>query len=189
MKRNRTAWKRAALLPLLTALAVEGLWAWPWSRDMIVQPFIRPLLAMLRPAPGTVAMGAEPAMSVQATGAALRNPLGATPENLTAGNKLYATYCSPCHGASGQGDGPVAGGALAPANLTDPLIQQKSDGHIYGVIRNGIRAMPQYQESLSPSERWQVVLFVRTLTAPSASSAQSSAPSPSAAAPARKSTR
>ena len=182
MKRNRTAWKRAALLLLLTALAVEGLWAWPWSRDMIVQPIIRPLLGMLRPAPGAVAMGAEPAMSVDVAAQELRNPLAATPENLAAGKKLYTSYCSPCHGARGQGDGPVAGGALAPANLTDALIQQKSDGHIYGVIRNGIRTMPQYQESLTPVERWQVVLFVRTLATTGAAASQSSAPSPNAAA-------
>ncbi len=63
----------------------------------------------------------------------------------------------------GNPDHPVNRGALAPANLTSLLIQQKGDGHFYGVIRNGLRGMPQYHEALSPQERWQVVLYVRTL--------------------------
>jgi len=187
LRPSHIAWQRAAFLLLLTAVAVEGLWAWPWSRDMIVQPIIRPLLMMFRPAPGAVALGAEGPMSVAMADQALRNPLPGTPENVAAGRKLYMTYCSPCHGARGQGDGPVAGGALAPADLTSPLIQQKSDGHFYGVIRNGLRAMPQYQESLAPAERWQVVLFVRTLTATAAPAAQNAPPSQNPAAPPAKS--
>lgn len=170
--------KRVALVALLGVLAVEALWAWPWSRDMIVQPIVRPLLVMLRPAPGTAAIGSEMPMSVEVAEKALRHPLAPTPENLAAGKKLYNTYCYPCHGATGRGDGPVAGGALAPANLASPLIQQKSDGHFYGVMRNGIRSMAPYHEALSPKERWQVVLFVRTLASTGSGQAENPAQRP-----------
>ncbi len=155
--------RRATLVVLLVALAVEVLWGWPWSRDLFVQPIVRPLLLMFTPPPGTVALGSEPPMTLEMADRVLQIPLPATPENIEAGRKLYATYCAVCHGSSGKGDGPVAGGALAPANLTSPLIQQKSDGHFEGVMRNGIRTMPQYHEALSWQERWQVVLYVRTL--------------------------
>ncbi len=170
--------RRATLLVLLLVLAVEALWAWPWSRDMIVQPIIRPLLVMLRPAAGAVAVGSEAPMAVAAADSALHNPLAATPENLAAGKKLYSTFCYPCHGTGGEGDGSVAGGALAPANLASPLIQHTSDGHIYGVMRNGLRAMVQYHEGLSPRERWLVVLHVRTLAQPGAGPAPIAAQKP-----------
>ena len=155
--------RQAALLVLLIALAVELLWAWPWSRDMFVQSIVRPLLMMFAPPPGTVALGSEAPLALEAADRISRNPLVPSPENVEAGRKLYTTYCAVCHGVSGKGDGPVAGGALAPANLTSPLIQQKSDGHFEGVMRNGIRTMPQYHEGLSRQERWQVVLYVRAL--------------------------
>ena len=155
--------RRAAVLALLTALAVEALWAWPWSRDMVVQPIVRPLLIMLRAAPGAVAMGSEAPMARAVAERELRNLLTPTSENLEAGKKLFGVYCTPCHGITGRGDGPVAGGALQPTDLTSRLAQQRSDGYLYATIRNGGVGMPQYHEALSPRERWQVVMFVRTL--------------------------
>lgn len=155
--------RRAGWIALAVLIAVEALWAWPWSRDMILQPIVRPLLVMLQPAPGTVSLGSERPMTLEVADRTLRSPLQATAENLAAGKKLYDVYCAVCHGATGLGDGPVAGGALAPANLANPLIQQKSDGHFYAVIRNGLRGMPQYHEALTAQERWQVVLYLRVL--------------------------
>lgn len=155
--------KGAALLLVIVALAVEALWAWPWSRDMIVQPILRPLLLMFGSAPSAVAIGSEPPRTREVAARELHNPLSPTPENLQAGKKLFDIYCAPCHGVSGEGNGPASTPALPAANLTSPLIQQQSDGMIYSTIRYGRLAMPQYQESLSPKERWQVILYVRTL--------------------------
>ena len=37
----------------------------------------------------------------------------------SSGKAMYTSYCAPCHGASGKGDGPVASEfKVAPANLT-----------------------------------------------------------------------
>ncbi len=158
--------KRAGMVLLLMGLGVEALWAWPWSRDMVIEPIIRPLLIMLTPAPGAVMVGAEPQMTREQADQLLHNPLPATPENLAAGKNLYGTFCQLCHGISGRGDGPVAqasSGALPAADLTKATIQQQSDGFLYSTIRYGRLSMPEYQESLSPKERWQVILYVRTL--------------------------
>ena len=155
--------RRAAYIALAVLIAVEALWAWPWSRDMIVQPILRPLLLMFGSAPGAVAIGSEPPRTREVAARELHNPLSPTPENLQAGKKLFDIYCAPCHGVSGQGNGPASTTALPAANLTSPLIQQQSDGMIYSTIRYGRLAMPEYQESLSPQERWQVILYVRTL--------------------------
>ena len=41
------------------------------------------------------------------TAAARRNPVPAGPESVRKGEGLWVIYCTPCHGASGKGDGLV----------------------------------------------------------------------------------
>jgi mono/diheme cytochrome c family protein len=151
---------RAALLVLL---AVTGLAAWPWSRDLVVQIITRPQQFALVPPPRSIPLAWEAPMPREQAGARLRNPLAVSAENLERGKVLYETYCLVCHGASGRGDGPVAGGAMLPADLTSERIQRQSDGLLYDSIRHGLGLMPAYYERLTPDERWQVVLYVRTL--------------------------
>lgn len=155
--------KRTAAILLLALLAVRGLWAWPWSRDMIVQPALQPLLRLFLPAPNSIALGREPAMARDVAAQKLRNPLARSPERLERGKKLYVTYCAVCHDLLGKGHGPVAQGALQPSDLTSAAVQARSDGYLYVTIRNGGPTMPRYEEALTVEERWLVVLHVRTL--------------------------
>lgn len=155
--------KRAALVLLFAGLAARGLWAWPWSRDMIVQPALQPLFRIFLPAPNAVSLGSEPAMPREMAATELHNPFTATPPRLDRGKQLYTTYCAVCHDLSGHGKGPVAQGALQPSDLTSPAVEARSDGYIYATIRNGGPTMPRYGEALTPEERWLVVLYVRTL--------------------------
>lgn len=92
------------------------------------------------------------------------NPLQATPENLAAGKNLYANNCAPCHGDSGHGDGPVVHLLKTkPKDLVSGDSKDRPDGYIYGTIRDGGTAMPSYADAMSVHERWQVVMFVRSL--------------------------
>lgn len=111
----------------------------------------------------------EPALLVADT--ALTNPLQPTPSNIRAGQPLYRDFCLPCHGESGQGDGPVMNAdgqhperlpALPTADLTSRRARGLSDGYIYGMITNGRGLMPSY-ERIRPRERWQLVEYVRHL--------------------------
>jgi hypothetical protein len=78
---------------------------------------------------------------------ALPNPNLATLASLENGKKQYLTYCSPCHGATGLADGPIAGppfgkgpfvGVLPVAGPVGSQITKNfSDGHIYTVISQG----------------------------------------------------
>ena len=52
--------------------------------------------------------GGEPPMSLEQATIKMHNPLQPTPENLAKGKEQFTTYCAPCHGESGQGNGPVA---------------------------------------------------------------------------------
>ena len=156
---------RAALLLLLVAANV---WAWPWSRDLVVQMITRPQQYATVPPPNSIPMGREVQVSRELARAQLRNPLTASPHSLEKGKALYETYCLVCHGPQGRGNGPVAGGAMLPADLTSERIRRQSDGELYHTIRHGLGSMPAYYERLKPEERWQVVLYIRTLTPPPA---------------------
>jgi mono/diheme cytochrome c family protein len=96
--------------------------------------------------------------------AARRNPVAATAVSVRNGGDLFAIYCTPCHGASGRGDGLVATRFVPPADLTNPELQKvRTDGYWESYLSVGGAVMPSYGEALTPHERWDVVNYVRTL--------------------------
>jgi mono/diheme cytochrome c family protein len=96
--------------------------------------------------------------------AARRNPVAATMESVRKGGELFAIYCTPCHGASGRGDGPVSTKFVPPADLTNPELQKvRTDGYWQSYLSVGGAVMPSYGEALSVDERWHVVNYLRTL--------------------------
>jgi mono/diheme cytochrome c family protein len=96
--------------------------------------------------------------------AARRNPIPATADSVRKGGELFAIYCTPCHGTSDRGDGPVSTKFVPPADLTNPDLQKvRTDGYWQSYLSAGGAVMPSYAEALTPEERWHVVNFVRTL--------------------------
>ena len=96
------------------------------------------------------------------------NPTEADEASLTRGAEFYAINCQMCHGATGEGNGPIAALILnRPANLTSEVVQSKSDGSFFLTISYGVDGrMPGLNENLTVSERWDVVNYLRTLSAP-----------------------
>jgi mono/diheme cytochrome c family protein len=94
-----------------------------------------------------------------------KNPLPATAENLQAAKGIYAEQCANCHGDTGKGDGSDAMMYdPAPSDLTDATKTTKhTDGEIYYQITEGRKPMPSYKKKLTDTQRWQLVLFVRSL--------------------------
>ena len=96
------------------------------------------------------------------------NPIEADEASITRGGNLYEIHCRMCHGLTGEGNGPIAPFLIRtkPANLTTPIVQSKSDGSIFLTITNGVDGkMPPLNENLTVPERWDLVNFVRTLSA------------------------
>jgi mono/diheme cytochrome c family protein len=95
------------------------------------------------------------------------NPTEADEASMARGAELYDIHCKMCHGATAQGNGPIAPFlANKPANLTSPVVQSKSDGSIFLTITNGVQGkMPALNENLLVPDRWDLVNFIRTLTA------------------------
>ncbi len=95
------------------------------------------------------------------------NPIPANQESVKAGENLYVVTCAPCHGLSGKGDGAV-GLTLnpRPADLTQHAIPGvHTDAQLFEWITNGFPGsrMPAFKSSLSDTDRWNLVNFMRTL--------------------------
>jgi mono/diheme cytochrome c family protein len=102
---------------------------------------------------------------LDSVGAVLTNPVPLTPEVLERGETLFRNQCFVCHGAEGQGNGPVVGNGRFPLGptLIGGTAVSRSDGYIYGVIRVGRGLMPAYGERAGHLDRWAIVHYVRQL--------------------------
>jgi mono/diheme cytochrome c family protein len=95
--------------------------------------------------------------------ASLQNPVPADARSLHNGRMYYQINCAVCHGEAGKGDGPIlATKAVFPPPLIGASAESKSDGYIWGIIRNGRGAMPSYNR-IEELDRWDVVNYVRGL--------------------------
>lgn len=97
-----------------------------------------------------------------------RNPLESTPQALAAARVIYLDKCVQCHGETGKGDGPDAAMYYpSPASLIDAnRMSGVTDGELFYGISEGRKPMPAFKKRLTEEQRWQLVLFVRSLSAP-----------------------
>ena len=107
---------------------------------------------------------------IQQAGLEVTNPLPMTAQNLADGKALYTTFCSPCHGVTGQGNGLVTthGYPAPPSYSTGQssrggAMKDLTDGHIYHTVTYGLNAMGSYASQLAPEERWKVIMYVNKL--------------------------
>ena len=92
------------------------------------------------------------------------NPVPSDEISLQRGAILYGIHCQVCHGAQGNGDGPLSSYFdRTPQNLTTTKITSEFDGSVYLTILQGFGQMPSLAENLTLHERWDVINYVRTL--------------------------
>ena len=106
----------------------------------------------------------------EAASLAVKNPLEQTEANMADGKALFTTFCSPCHGITGQGDGLVVAHGFPPPpsyskgqSTRGGAMKDLTDGKIYHTITYGWNAMGSYASQLAPEERWKVVMYVHHL--------------------------
>lgn len=97
--------------------------------------------------------------------AAIPNPVPADSTSIAHGRREYQINCAVCHGLAGDGNGALKkinpGYGLAPSLLA-PSALGRSDGYMYGMLRNGRGIMPSYNR-IEETDRWHVVNYVRAL--------------------------
>lgn len=148
--------------------------------DMVVQPKYEPQdrsdffadeRTMRLPPEGTVAWGRETRDPdpVFATSDAERYEMQTMPIELDLaalqrGQEGFNIHCAVCHGADGSGNGITTKyQMLNPPTYHSDRLRQMSDGLIYQTITEGKGTMGPYGGRLSPTERWEIVAYVRAL--------------------------
>jgi len=98
-------------------------------------------------------------------------PVDITEASMVEGQDDYDTFCAPCHGVDGSGNGIVheratrlaEGTWTPPTDLRSDLVRDREDGHLYHTITHGIRNMPAYGPQITVEERWAIVAYLRAL--------------------------
>ena len=152
-------------------LVVAYRWMTSMQEEVKVMPGQAPVMRLIQPAGtvpregGELAPAANPAavLAARELYAKRPSPVPASPESLARGAALFRIYCTPCHGANGQGNGPVTPRFIPAPDLGGPQTQARTDGYMAHYIGYGGAIMPAYGEALSVSDRWDIVNHVRTL--------------------------
>jgi len=174
-QQSRREW-RALLLFAPVLLAASGC---EWFTDFKRQPSLwtwEPVKDSLTPSRG------NPQHSVPVTGmavagfqvsynalpgtidsmAGLSNPHPMSEQSLANGRMYYQINCAVCHGDAGAGDGSATKFGMPQINLLTDVTKGRTDGYLFGMIRNGRGLMPSYNRIEEP-DRWDVVNYLRGL--------------------------
>ena len=93
------------------------------------------------------------------------NPVPPTPDALARARAHFADHCASCHGNDGRGRTALGRNLYPKApDMTLPPTQGLSDGELYAIIENGVRA--DGHAGLGPeddAETWELVHFIRKL--------------------------
>jgi mono/diheme cytochrome c family protein len=134
------------------------------------------------PVPGTISYGNMPGLAPTVSyeqSATAKNPLPGLTKNFSKyadeGKELYGKFCVHCHGATGGGDGKVAGKLPGPPPAYNAGLKDLPEGKIYYSITHGKGMMGPHSPLLNETERWKVVCYVQTLQGPKTTAVDSAA--------------
>lgn len=147
------------LLAILLALAAceeANMADQPKARTWDRNPYFAKGMTMRDPVPGTVPR--------QDPAAAAPQPAAITAALLERGRERYGIFCTPCHGASGDGNGIVVQRGFPHAgNLAADRLRQASAAELYRNIGEGHRAMFGMAQMIPSADRWAIVAYLRAL--------------------------
>ena len=93
-----------------------------------------------------------------------RLPFPVSMAMLERGQQQFNTYCAPCHGRVGTGQGMVVmRGLRRPASFHTQRLRNAPVGHFFNVITHGYGAMYSYAARVKPVDRWAVAAYIRAL--------------------------
>jgi len=100
----------------------------------------------------------------------MTNPKHGDKTSAENGRRLFMVNCSPCHGDISKPNWePGRAGKLfalkKPPNIGSAEFKDRSEGKIYGTIYFGFGLMPRVGYKLSPSEKWDIVSYVKSVQA------------------------
>ena len=141
-----------------------SLWTWEPVKDSLTPSRGNPMYSVpttgMTVAAFQVSHGQFPATIDSMAG--IPNPTPISDASLLNGRKYFQINCAVCHGDAGMGDGPATKLGIPGINLVTDITKARTDGYIFGMIRNGRGLMPSYNRIEDP-DRWDVVNYLRGL--------------------------
>jgi mono/diheme cytochrome c family protein len=97
-------------------------------------------------------------------GQELYNPVSDTGiGDMQRGEEIFSTFCTPCHGAAGLGDGAVVRkGFPPPPSLLAAKAMNMKEGQMFHILTYGQGNMPSLSSQVSRLDRWRAITFVRS---------------------------
>ena len=91
-------------------------------------------------------------------------PFTVTDDLVRRGQDCFNTFCSPCHGRTGDGAGMIVQrGFPRPNSFHSDSIRSRPAGFYYDVITNGFGRMYSYASSVPVGDRWAIAMYIRAL--------------------------
>ena len=111
----------------------------------------------------------------------VNNPVPVTAASVDAGKAVFLSNCTVCHGQTGQGNGPAAAGLIPPPSNLAVHVPMHPEGMLWYWISNGISrtAMPAWKGTLSDTQRWELIDYLRSTFVQPAAAQASASPVPS----------
>ena len=141
-----------------------SIWTWEAVKDSTTPSRGNPQMSV--PTTGTavagyqVSYGAFPA-TIDSM-ASIQNPVPASDSSLLNGRMYYQINCAVCHGDRGAGDGTATRFGMPGISIVTDMTKGRTDGYLFGMIRNGRGLMPPYNR-IEDADRWDVVNYIRGL--------------------------
>jgi mono/diheme cytochrome c family protein len=103
------------------------------------------------------------------------NPTPADSASVNRGRINFQINCAICHGPLGMGNGNATkyGMPGIAIGAGSEVATTRTDGYVFGMIRNGRGLMPSYNR-IEESDRWDIVNYLRTLEGKGAIAADTS---------------
>ncbi|MBO0716677.1 MAG: cytochrome c [Rhizobiales bacterium] len=99
-----------------------------------------------------------------ARAAAAKAPPPVTDALLVRGRERFGIFCTPCHGAAGDGDGIiVAHGFPAPPSYHIDRLLAAPAQHFFDVVTRGYGVMFAYADRVDVEDRWAIAAYIRAL--------------------------
>ncbi len=80
------------------------------------------------------------------------------------GRADFESFCAPCHGLSGRGDGIIVQrGFPSPPSFLSDRLREMPAAHFFDVITNGFGVMYSYADRVPPHDRRAIIAYIRAL--------------------------
>jgi mono/diheme cytochrome c family protein len=162
----------AGVLAFATAGCHDDMWTQPKVKPLDRSDFFADGFASRPKVTHTVARGQLAVDDALHTGVGNGSfvktfPFKLTKADLEIGQTKFNIYCSPCHGAVGDGKGMIAQRGLnlrrPPATYHTDRLRKMPVGHLFDVITNGYGVMYSYASRIDVEDRWRVIGYIRVL--------------------------